>query len=287
MRQREKSVLVTGASSGIGHDSVEALLAAGYRVFGTARRREDADRLAREFGAGFTPLLVDVTDRNAVEQAVSAMSRELTGGCLDGLVNNAGIALAGPLSAQSFDEIRAMFEVNLFGVLSVTRACLPLLGMRSGHPRAPGRIINISSGAGKMSIPFLGAYVASKHALEGLSNSWRQELMPYEIPVVVVGPGNVKTPIWTKVPPDTAYDHTPYGGIFKNFMRFMFAGAEKGMQPAEIAAVVVAIMQAKRPKTRYAPMAQKFANWTLPRLLPDHQLDRLVYKTLGMKKLGA
>src|SRR5262249_6243470 len=123
---------------------------------------------------------------------------ELGSDCLDALVNNAGIALPGPLSEQDFSEIRRMFEVNLFGLLAVTRACLPLLGMREGHPRRPGKIVNISSGAGKLSMPFLGAYVASKHAVEGLSASLRRELMPWNIPVVVVGPGNVRTPIWSK-----------------------------------------------------------------------------------------
>jgi NAD(P)-dependent dehydrogenase (short-subunit alcohol dehydrogenase family) len=286
MVQPKMSVLVTGASTGIGQGSAVALLRAGYRVFGSVRRDEDAARLTRELGQGFTPLFIDVTDSNSVERAVQKLGDELEDGCLAGLVNNAGIALPGPLAAQSFEEIRAMFEVNLFGVLSVTRACLPLLGMRQGHPRAPGKIINISSGAGKMSFPFLGAYVASKHALEGLSSSLRRELMPYDIAVVVVGPGNVKTPIWNKVAPESAYDHTPYGAVFRNFLRFMFAGAERGMLPAEIGELIVTIMREKQPKTRYAPMAQKFSNWTLPRLLPDRQVDRMIYKTLGMSKLG-
>ena len=114
----------------------------------------------------------------ALGAGIGALASRVDGGCLAGLINNAGVALPGPLSEQSFEQIRRMFDVNLFGVLAVTRACLPMLGMRPRHPCAPGTIINISSGAGKISIPFLGAYVASKHALEGMSSSLRRELMP-------------------------------------------------------------------------------------------------------------
>jgi short-subunit dehydrogenase len=157
--------------------------------------------------------------------------------------------------------------------------------MRAGHRRAPGTIVNISSGAGKISIPFLGAYVASKHALEGLSNSLRRELMPWDIQVAVVGPGNVKTPIWDKTGGEALYDHTSYGPAYRNFVRYMFAGAKKGMAAGEIADLLVKIMESPAPRPRYAPVAQKLANWTLPRLLPDRQMDRMMFKALGMKRV--
>jgi len=285
MNKPPDSLLITGTSTGIGYSAASAFLNAGYRVFGTVRNEDDAVRLRRELGAEFKPLVADVTNPGAVQAAVEAMRRELPDGCLAGLVNNAGIARSGPLANQEFQEIRAMFEVNLFGTLTVIRACLPLLGMRPKHPRAPGKIISISSSAGKMSVPFLGAYVASKHALEGMSNSLRRELMPYEIPVVLVGPGSVKTPIWGKAPPEGAYDHTPFGGFYRSFRRVVRASAEKGMVPEEIAKLLVDIMRAKRPKTRYAPIAHRFANWTLPRLLSDRQLDRMMYRVIGMRRV--
>jgi NAD(P)-dependent dehydrogenase (short-subunit alcohol dehydrogenase family) len=285
-KTRARDVLITGVSTGIGHGSAKAFLADGYRVFGTVRTAADASRVKTELGGGFHPIVVDVTDGAAVERELGALAERLDGGCLGALVNNAGIALPGPLSEQSLEQIRRMFDVNLFGVLAVTRACLPMLGMRSGHPRAPGTIINISSGAGKLSFPFLGAYVATKHALEGLSNSLRRELMPWEVKVVVVGPGNVKTPIWEKTGGEAMYDHTSYGPAYRNFVRYMFAGAETGMSADEIARLLVRIVGSDAPKARYAPVAQRFTNWTLPRLLPDKQMDRMLWKALGMKRLA-
>jgi len=285
-KTRARDILITGVSTGIGNDSARAFLARGYRVFGTVRTAADADRVKAALGVGFEPVIVDVTDGAAVARELGALSDRLTDGCLGGLVNNAGIALPGPLAEQSFDQIRRMFDVNLFGVLAVTRACLPMLGVRAGHPRAPGTIINISSGAGKLSMPFLGAYVASKHALEGLSSSLRRELMPWDVKVVVVGPGNVKTPIWDKTGGEAIYDHTTYGPTYRNFVRFMFDGAKTGMTPNEISGLLVKIMESDAPRFRYAPVAQRFVNWTLPRLLPDKQMDRMLFKALGMKRVA-
>jgi short-subunit dehydrogenase len=177
-----------------------------------------------------------------------------------------------------------MFEVNFFGLVALTRACLPLLGV-GGERRAaqPGTVINVSSGAGKLGIPFLGGYVASKHALEGFSQSLRRELMPWGIRVVVVGPGNVKTPIWNKAGDEAAYASGPFGRVYANFLRYMREGEKKGMEAEEIALLLARILDSKDPKTRYQPVAQKFANWTLPRLLPDKAMDRLLFKTLGMR----
>jgi NAD(P)-dependent dehydrogenase (short-subunit alcohol dehydrogenase family) len=285
-KQRSRNVLITGVSTGIGHDSARAFLARGYRVLGTVRTQADAARLRGALPAGFEPLVLDVTDGDAVARELGALAGRLEDGCLGGLVNNAGIALPGPLSEQSFEQIRRTFEVNLFGVLAVTRACLPLLGMRAGHPRAPGKVVNISSGAGKISLPFLGAYVASKHALEGMSSSLRRELMPWDIAVVVVGPGNVKTPIWSKTGAESAFDHTSYGPTYRNFLRHMFAGAKTGMGAHEIAELLVRIMESDAPKPRYAPVAQKLSNWTLPRLFSDRQLDRVFFKAFGMKRVS-
>jgi short-subunit dehydrogenase len=159
--------------------------------------------------------------------------------------------------------------------------------MRAGHRRAPGTIVNISSGVGKFSMPFLGAYVASKHALEGMSGSLRRELMPWDIKVVVVGPGNVKTPIWDKTGGEAIYDHTAYGPVYRNFVRYMLAGAKTGMTPDQIAELLVKVVESEAPKARYAPVAGRFANWTIPRLLPARQMDRLLFKALGMRRLGA
>jgi len=281
-----KNILITGASTGIGYSAAQAFTAAGYETYGTVRKPADGKRVSKALGKNFHPLQLDVTSEAAVKRGVASLAKSLKGAGLDGLINNAGVALPGPLAEQPMAEIHKMFEVNVAGPLNLIRACLPLLGARESHPGRPGKILNVSSGAGKLTIPFLGAYVASKHALEGLSGSLRKELMPWGIQVVVVGPGNVRTPIWNKMPDLTAYDRTAYGPVYQNFVKFMLAGEKKGMMPEEIAALLVEIMATENPKVRYAPVAQKFANWTLPNLLPEKALDWMMFKALGMKKLG-
>lgn len=278
-----RHVLITGVSSGIGHAAATAFLDKGYGVFGTIRSEADAARLTSTLGERFRPLIADLTDRVAVERAIALVKDRLRGEALTALINNAGIALPGPLVDQPLDDVRKMFEVNFFGLVAMTQACLPLLGMGPLPATAPGRIINISSGAGKLSIPFLAAYTATKHAVEGMSHSLRRELLPWNIPVVVVGPGNVRTPIWAKAANENAWDHTAFAPVYKNFLRFMFAGEKKGMAASEIADLLVRIVETRKPKARYAPVAQKLVNWTIPRLLSDERLDRLMFKTLGMR----
>src|SRR5215468_7083282 len=176
-----KSIVITGTSTGIGFDASRALVALGYRVYGSVRTSADAERVRAALGEAFVPLLFDVTDgvgiAAAVEQVRPALGREN----LAALVNNAGIAPTGPLAHQPFDEIRRIFEVNVFGLLAVTRAFLPLLGARHDAPHPRGRIVNISSLAGRLVFPLAGAYAASKHAVEALSDALRRELMQYSI----------------------------------------------------------------------------------------------------------
>lgn len=278
-----KSVLITGVSTGIGQAAAAAFIGRGYRVFGTVRTTDDATRATASLGERFHPLIVDLVDDESVRKAVRTVEGVLGDRGLDGLVNNAGIALPGPLADQPLDQVRQMFEVNVFGLIKMTQACLPLLGMRHAPRDAPGRVINISSGAGKLSVPFLAAYTATKHAVEGLSHSLRRELLPWNIPVIVVGPGNVRTPIWAKASNENAWDHTPFASVYKNFLRFMFAGEKKGMAASEIGDLLVDVMETSNPRPRYAPVAQKLINWTIPRLLSEKRLDRIMFKTLGMQ----
>jgi NAD(P)-dependent dehydrogenase (short-subunit alcohol dehydrogenase family) len=177
----KKSVVVTGASTGIGWGIAKVLVAQGFQVYGSVRRPDDGLRLQREFGSGFTPLLMDVTDELAVRSAAATVAEQLGRTTLTGLINNAGIAVAGPLLHLPLTEYRRQLEVNLIGPLLVTQAFAGLLGTDRDRPGPPGRIINISSVAGKLGVPFLGAYVASKHGLEGMSESLRRELLLYGI----------------------------------------------------------------------------------------------------------
>ena len=188
---------MTGASTGIGRGIAEALVHRGFRVFGSVRKQADAAALEAALGEAFTPLLMDVTDAPAVARAADAEVR-LGPARLAGLVNNAGVSLVGPLLHQPLEEFRTQLEVNLVAPLRVIQAFAPLLGAQGGREGPPGRIVNISSVGGKMAAPYLGMYAATKHGLEGLSESLRRELMLYGIDVIVVEPGYTNTPILDK-----------------------------------------------------------------------------------------
>ena len=202
-----RSVVITGTSTGIGWGAAKVLIANGFRVFGSVRKRADADRLKAEFGQSYVPLLFDVTDAGAVKEAAAEVRAALAGETLAGLVNNAGVAVAGPLLELPVEEFRRQIEINLVGVVIVTQAFAPLLGTDRGLKGNPGRIVNISSVGGRIGNPFLAPYVASKFALEGLSESLRRELLPFGIDVIVIAPGAVATPIWAKA---EQVDVSPY-----------------------------------------------------------------------------
>jgi NAD(P)-dependent dehydrogenase (short-subunit alcohol dehydrogenase family) len=280
----KRSVVVTGASTGIGYAIARFLGNRGMQVFGGVRKQADADRLQRELGAGFIPLLMDVTDEPAVQAAAAKVSERLGNRTLFGLVNNAGIAGGGPLLHQPIDEFRRTMEVNLVGPFTVTKAFGPLLGADRSRAGAPGRIVQISSVAGKLAFPFLGAYVASKFGLEGMSESLRRELLLYGIDVIVVGPGTVKTPIFDKAQEldISQYDATDYGPIVRGFVEFFLAESKKGLEPERIGEVVYSALTVRRPRLRYAVVPQPFKNWILPRLLPGRMLDRAIGKQSGL-----
>ena len=283
-----KSIVVTGVSSGIGYGVAKEFAEHGYRVFGSVRKEEDASKLKAELGAGFTPLLFDVTDREAVLRAAGQIEESVGEAGLAGLVNNAGSALAGPLMHQPLDEIRQQFEVNVLGLISVTQAFLTLLGANKPPGHKPGRIINISSVSGKVAEPFIGAYVGSKHAVEGISDSLRRELLLYGVEVIVIRPGAVKTAIWEKGAAPVIggrYAQTDYAGPLDRFQRYAEKLASNGYSPETFGRFVRKVFEAERPKTRYAIVPGRFADWTIPASLPDRWLDRLVGRILGLKQV--
>src|ERR1700747_3255223 len=205
-------VVITGASSGIGFAACEALIRRGFRVFGSVRTKPDADRLTEQLGPQYVPLIFDVTDADSVNQVAAAVEKMLGEKRLFGLVNNAGIAVLGPLAYLPLERFRMQIEVNLLGVHTVTQAFLPLLGTDSSRVGAPGRVVNISSISGRLAMPFVGAYAASKFGLEGYSDSLRRELMLFGIKVILIEPRAVATPIWEEAEsvvgefPNTPYD---------------------------------------------------------------------------------
>jgi NAD(P)-dependent dehydrogenase (short-subunit alcohol dehydrogenase family) len=207
-----RSIVITGASTGIGWATAKVLIGRGFRVFGSVRKQADADRLKDEFGANFTPLLFDVTDEAAVLAAARNVREALNGETLAGLVNNAGVAVAGPVFELSVDEFRRQMDINVIGPVIATQAFGPLLGSDPTLKGPKGRIVMISSVAGKNGNPLMAPYCSSKHAVEGLSESLRRELMLYGIDVVIIAPGAVKTPIWSKAEQIdiSAYQNSPY-----------------------------------------------------------------------------
>ena len=278
-----RSIVITGVSTGIGRGAAGAFVGAGYRVFGSVRREEDAARLGEEVGERFVPLVFDVTDREAVLGAAEKVGEAVGADGLAGLVNNAGTAVAGPLALQPLDDVRAQFEANVVGLISVTQAFLPLLGTGRSRPGPPGRIVNMSSVGGRVASPFIGAYAGTKHAVEGISDSLRRELLPYGIDVIVVRPGAVKTEIWAKGATSKGlYDDTDYREPLEKFEAYAGRLAKGGYSSEEFGRLVLRAFEAKRPRTRYAIVRGRLANWVLPTMMPDRLLDRVIGRTVGL-----
>lgn len=260
------TVLVTGASTGIGRATALALLREGATVLAGVRSLEDAP-------PGTTPLALDVT----VPEQVAELARIER---LDGLVNNAGIAVTGPLEYLPLDELRRQLEVNVLGQLAVIQAVLEPLR------RAHGRIVNVSSIGGRVALPLYGPYAASKFALEALSDSLRRELQ--DVRVIVVEPGAVATPIWDRgiARADALYDampaaaHARYGALVSALRTRAAQLGRDGDPPERVAEVIVHALRAPRPRARYVVGRPARIQAALARVLPDRALDALLARAL-------
>jgi NAD(P)-dependent dehydrogenase (short-subunit alcohol dehydrogenase family) len=275
--QGERAVLVTGASSGIGKACALRLARGGWRVLAGVRRREDGERLAEQARERFEPVLLDVTDASSIRAA----GERLGDGPLHGLVNNAGIALGLPLELVPLDELRRQLEVNLVGQVAVTQALLPHLR------RGPGRIVNVGSIAGRSALPFLGAYAASKHAFEAVTDSLRVELRPFGIEVAIVEPGTIATQIWqtaaetsrgraADLPAETLALYAEWTAAFREAA----ATAARRAEPAEkVAKIVERALTTRRLKTRYRVGRDATRRAWVERL-PDRLRDRVYERVL-------
>jgi NAD(P)-dependent dehydrogenase (short-subunit alcohol dehydrogenase family) len=279
------SVVVTGASKGIGRATAALMAARGFRVFVGVRTDADAQTLAR-MSARISPLRLDVTSDAEVEAAARTVAAAAPHG-LAGLVNNAGLVVAGPLEALPMDEIRYQFEVNVFGVLRVTRAFLPLL--RS----ARGRIVNVSSINGRVVVPFVAPYAASKFALEALSDGLRMELARQGIHVSVVQPGAVATPIWetsvrraqrtsAEIRGEAA---ALYGGIVKAIANRPPNPPARAIPPERVARVIARALTTRRPKARYLVGLDARVGALLEWLLPTRWFDAV--RTARSRRRGS
>jgi len=273
------AVLVTGASTGIGYATSLLLAQEGYLTYAGVRTEEDAQRL-RAAHHNIRAVLLDVRHRTDVTQTLSAIGE--SGVPLYAVVNNAGIAVAGPLEYLPLDEVHRQFDVNVFGALAVTQAALPLL--RRSH----GRIIFMSSVSGQIAPPMLGPYAASKFALEAMADSLRMELARFDISVSVIQPGNVKTPIWEKGRrakdelmahmPARAHEH--YGAAVETLVRVTEREERTGIEPDEVARTVVTVLRAQHPRARYPVGNPPGWQRRFAALHPEHLRDRLILRNM-------
>jgi NAD(P)-dependent dehydrogenase (short-subunit alcohol dehydrogenase family) len=284
INQRGKQwVLVTGASKGIGRATALELDRQGYYVFGGIRNLADGESLKQAASSRLQPVQLDVTDQAQVKAAAREISQMVGSDGLAGLINNAGVAVGAPLEFIPLDELRRQLEINVVGQVAVTQAMLPLVR------QACGRIINVSSIGGRISGPNIGAYHASKFALEAITDTLRIELKPWGIEVISIQPGGVRTPIWetsitmanqlfARMPPQ--FD-VLYPQMRETAKRIAENGNNKGMMPEQVAAVIIQALTTARPKTRYlvGSDAKFVGNFVLR--LPDRIRDRLVVRQLG------
>lgn len=252
-------------------------------MFAGVRRKEDADRLAKAFGEAVHPLLFDVIDVDAVAAVVDVVGAALGGQTLAGLVNNAGVAAAGPLLHLKLADFNRQIAVNLAGPLIVTQAFAPLLGVDHRRTGAPGRIVMMSSVGGRNAPPFLGAYAASKFGLEGLTESLRRDLMPYGIEVILINPGAIATPIWTKSEGvDADFADTAYAPAIGRIKTYLLALGRTGLAPERVGEAVRTALSARRPKVRYRVSATAIQDF-LARTLPKRLVDGLLASRLGLR----
>tara|TARA_Y100001970_G_C14173601_1_gene825600 strand:+ start:580 stop:1434 length:855 start_codon:yes stop_codon:yes gene_type:complete len=279
-----KNIVITGVSTGIGYSSAKILTSYGYKVFGSVRNKNDATKLKNDFGDNFIPLIFDVTDVKSIKNSVSIVKDNLgSEEFLSGLVNNAGVAMGGPITQIDTKVFRKQFDINFFGLIDVTKSFLPLLGIDTNN-KNKGIIINISSVSGKRAHPFVAPYSASKFALEAFSDSLRRELMLYGIDVVLIEPGPIKTAIWDKIPDidNNEFIGSDYELSLRRFYKLFIEMGKKGLDADIIGNKVLKVLETPKPKTRYVITPNKFFHYTLQGLLPDRLLDKMIGKGLGL-----
>jgi NAD(P)-dependent dehydrogenase (short-subunit alcohol dehydrogenase family) len=277
-----RSVLVTGASTGIGRVTALRLDGAGWKVFAGVRKEEDAASLRGEASERLTAVTLDVTDPEQISAAAERIGRESEGG-LDGLVNNAGVAVPGPLETVPLEDLRHQLEVNLVAYVAVTQAMLPELR------RAEGRIVFLSSIGGRIAFPFGGPYHASKFATEAIGDVFRQELRPWGLKVAIIEPGSIDTPIWERgrrkaedIEARAPKTNLLYGAALDKFRKVIEDTAERGIPPEKVAKAISHALESPRPKTRYLVGLDAKVQARLQPLIPTVLFDRIVARQLNL-----
>jgi NAD(P)-dependent dehydrogenase (short-subunit alcohol dehydrogenase family) len=286
MAPAPKSVVITGASTGIGAACALHLDTLGLRVFAGVRKQADAEALRGKASPRLTPIALDVADTLSISTAASAVAGAVGDAGLDGLVNNAGIVVPGPVEFLPLPDLRRQLEINVVGQVAVTQAFLPLIRA------ARGRIVNMGSIAGRLATPFSSAYSASKFALEALTDALRLELAPWGISVSIIEPGAVATPIWEKgaktaeamlasAPPEAL---VLYAEAIEAFRKASAYAAANAVDPMDVARAVEHALTAAKPKTRYVVGRRAKLGAAMALLVPDRVRDSLVAKAMRLPK---
>jgi NAD(P)-dependent dehydrogenase (short-subunit alcohol dehydrogenase family) len=271
------AVLISGSSTGIGRACALRLDRAGFRVFAGVRNRSDAESLDAEGSERLEPVILDVTDDGTIDVTRDRIEQE-TGGRLAGLVNNAGVAMGGPVEALPLDALRRQLEVNVTGQVAVTQAMLPMIRA------ARGRVVFVSSIGGKVALPYVSPYAASKHAIEAVGDSLRREMLSFGVKVSIVEPGAVATPIWEKggeTAAELRAQATPeqldvYGTVLERFERLFVEAGNDGVPPDDVAEMIERALTSEKPKTRYLVGRDAKVRAAIARYLPDRFLDRQI-----------
>lgn len=287
---RKGSVLITGASTGIGRATALYLDRQGYRVFAGVRKQTDAQSLKEEGSDSLTPVTIDVSSRRSINSAKSEVRRVVGRDGLEALFNNAGIGRGGPIEFLDLDDLRQNLEINVVGQVAVTQAFLPLL-----REAEAAKIVFTSSINGRVAMPFLSPYNASKFGIEALADTLRRELAPWDIKVVVIEPGLIDTPIWAKAG-DTASEliaslppqaRKLYGPQLSRVREMLREAADRGIHPDKVARVVERAIRKSNPKTRYLVGTDAKIAARLNAALPDKTFDRIVRMQTKLPKRGS
>lgn len=277
-----RSVLVTGASTGIGRATALRLDAAGWRVFAGVREAADADSLREAGSPALSPVFLDVTEADQIAAAVERIENEAEAR-LDGLVNNAGVAIPGPLETLPLEHFRRQLEVNLVAYVAMTQALLPFIR------RAEGRVVFVSSIGGRIAFPLAGAYHAAKFGTEAVGDVFRQELRPWGLRVSIVEPGSIDTPIWDRgerkaneVKAKEPKTDLLYGSALEKFRKVIQDTAERGIPPEKVAKAISHALESKRPRTRYLVGLDAKVQARLRPFVPTPLLDRVVARAMGL-----
>jgi NAD(P)-dependent dehydrogenase (short-subunit alcohol dehydrogenase family) len=283
-----RSIVITGASTGIGSACALRLDREGFRVFAGVRRAGDGDALAKEASERLTPVRIDVTDAASIQAAVKSVESELGSAGLGALFNNAGIPAGGPLEFLDLDELRHAFEVNVVGVVASGQAFLPLLR------RGRGRILITGSMGGYLANALMGPYAATKFALEAIADAWRQELRLWGLEVVLIEPGSIETPIWEKADRQandlraelSGRAEDLYGDMADRFQSYLNETAGRAIPAEKVADAVLHAVTAQTPKTRYRVGTDANIARALTHVLPDRAIDAITTRLIGYERKG-